>query len=228
MRLLLFLLAVLAPAQARAGKLDEVRDAVQGDSDDNDSDDDDDDDDDDLDDDLDDDTTSTTTLAKGPLDAGFKISAEYAYDVGAVHRPGFAAVLDTSWFISLDTSWTFLLEPLPGRIDHLVLGDADLCIRLVAGGWMELRTGIGARLMLDMGRIDAGFNYTLVMYMFPWKHLVISLDGDLGTLGRAFVSHGRVTLGGRIGVLEIFAGYDVMLIGDVPFHGPVAGVQVWL
>jgi hypothetical protein len=219
------ILVLLVAGQARAGKLDDVRDEVQGGSSGSGSDDDEDeDDDDDL---YVDEDGGTSWSTAGPVKGGIRISAEYAFDVGVVHRPGFAVVLDTPWLLTVDSSWTFLLEPLPGRIDHLTIGDMNACIRLASNVWVEMRTGIGARWMLDMGRIDPGFNYTLDLTVFPWRHLVLGLEGDLGTLGRAFVARGRVTLGGRLGVLELFAGYDVMVIGQVLFHGPVAGVQAW-
>jgi hypothetical protein len=75
--------------------------------------------------------------------------------------------------------------------------------------------------------VDSGFNYTLAIDVMPRPFIVISLSGDLGTLGHAFVVHGRATVGGRYKFLEVFAGWDLFRVGEVMFHGPISGLRLW-
>ena len=220
-----------------AGKLDDVRDAVQDDSDDsNDSDDSDDSDDsetlwdDDCDhlDDCDDyGSGSGGTLPGGPLRLSMRLRTEYAWDVDDVHQPAVHAVLLFPWLLGMELGWTVFLEDVDGAVDHLNIGYVHVLLRLVAIDELDVRTGLGGRFMLDSGRVDGGFSYTFAMDVMPARFLVISAAGDLGTLGEAFVAHGRLTAGWRHRFLVVFAGYDVQKIGDVLFHGPVAGLQLW-
>jgi hypothetical protein len=230
-------LALLAhAATVHAGKLDDVRDAVQDDSSDSESGSDSDDDDDSLwDDDCDDlhdcdhyASGSSGGIAKtGPLGLSLRLRTEYAWDVDNVHQPAVHAVLLFPWLMGMECGWTFLLESVEDGVDHLSLGYAHVLLRLFSNDALDVRTGLGGRWMVDGGRVDGGFSYTLAMDVMPARYLVFSASGDLGTLGNAFVAHGRLTVGGRYRGLVLYAGYDVQQIGDVLFHGPVAGLQLW-
>jgi len=228
------LLSVLAYASASgAGKLDDVRDAVQDDSDDKDDSDDSESIWDDDCDHLDEDCNgygggSSGGVSKGgPLKLSMRLRTEYAWDVENVHQPAVHAVLLFPWLLGMECGWTFFLENVGGAVDHLSFGYAHVLLRLFAIDALDVRTGLGGRWMVDGGRVDGGFSYTLAMDVMPAKYLVFSAAGDLGTLGNAFVAHGRLTAGGRYRSLVVYAGYDVQQIGDVLFHGPVAGLQLW-
>lgn len=224
---LLVLSVLLASPALLAGKLDEVREEVQGDSDDDDGDGGDgetDDDDEDLF--LEEDRPSGI-LASGPMALSVRLSTEYAYDVDHVHRPSVHAALLLPWVFGIETGWSMFFERTDGSLDRLTFGHAHLLLRLVATEHVAMSTGIGARWMIDRGRVDGGFSYTICLDVLPVHYLVVSAAGDVGALGEAFVAHGRLTLGGRVGVLEVYGGYDVLSIGDVVFHGPVAGVRLW-
>jgi hypothetical protein len=224
---LLVLCVLLASPALRAGKLDEVRDAVQGDSDDDDDGDGGDEDSDDDEDIFLEEDHPTGVLASGPMDLSFRLSTEYAYDVDHVHRPSIHAALLLPWVFGLETGWSMFFERTDGSVDRLTFGHAHVLLRLVATPHVAMSTGIGARWMIDKGRVDGGFSYTICLDVLPARYLVVSAAGDVGALGEAFVAHGRLTLGGRVGVLEVYGGYDVLSIGDVVFHGPVAGVRLW-
>ena len=152
---------------------------------------------------------------------------EYAWDVENVHQPAIHAVVLFPWLLGMEFGWTSFIESVDGGVDHLGFGYAHLLLRLISIESLDVRTGLGGRWMVDAGRVDGGFSYTLAMDVMPTSYLVFSAAGDLGTLGNAFVAHGRLTAGGRYRGLVVYAGYDVQQIGDVLFHGPVAGLQLW-
>jgi hypothetical protein len=81
--------------------------------------------------------------------------------------------------------------------------------------------------MIDGTRVDAGFNASYAMDIFPMRPLVLSASVDVGQLGYALVVHGRGTVGVMLARVELYAGYDVMLIDPVLFQGPIAGVRLW-
>ena len=41
------------------------------------------------------------------------------------------------------------------------------------------------------------------------------------------VVHGRATLGATHWGAELYAGWDVMLVNEIPIHGPIAGFRYW-
>jgi len=157
-----------------------------------------------------------------------RLAAEYAYDVDRVHRPSLRLQLELPWRLGLASAWTHLLEPLPGGgLDRLTIGDANLTFRFAQSARAQFWVGLGARLMLDALGVDPGFSFTYGVDLFPRRPLVISAAVDLGNLGLAFVCHGRATVGAALGAVELYAGYDVLLVDPVLFHGPVAGLRVW-
>ena len=76
--------------------------------------------------------------------------------------------------------------------------------------------------------LENGFIYSLVADIFPIQPMVISVSADIGTLGHALFFNGRMTIGANIRRAEIYAGYNVMIIGPVPFHGPLCGFRLWI
>lgn len=222
--------------QAHAGKLDDIREEVSGDSgsaeDSDDSDDDDHSDDDDFFDDDDDfpyegGRAPSIRMKKGPLKPSIRLGVEYAYDVDAVHRPGVFFLFDSPWYFGVESGWSFLLENVSGSLDRLVIGDTNISVRIISNKWFDLRAGVGARWMIDGDGLSGGFNFMSGVDIQPYKTLVISLSGDVGTLGKARVIHTRAMLGVKVSVFHIYAGYDLMRIGLVNMHGPIAGAHLW-
>jgi hypothetical protein len=165
--------------------------------------------------------------ANGRRFAG-RIATEYAYDVDHVHRPAVRLQLELPLRVGLESAWTHFIEPLmDGGLDRLTIGDANLTFRFAQSERAQFRAGLGARLMTDHLGTDAGFNFTYGFDLFPARPLVISGAFDLGNLGQAFVFAGRATVGAALGRVELYAGYDVLLVDPVLFHGPVAGVRIW-
>lgn len=157
------------------------------------------------------------------------LTLQYAYDLDAVHQPTLEARIDTSFRLGLQTAWTMLLEPLgTGVLDRLTIGSIDLSIRHVQHEHVEMHTGIGLRLMIDQGHVDRGFDFFYSADVFPVKPLVLSARVELGSLGNAFLVHGRGHVGVTFHGIEVFAGYEAWQIGRVVMHGPLAGIRLWL
>lgn len=224
---------------AEAGKLDEVRDEVGGDSDKSD----------DsgesrdsdsgygtYDDDDDEDLVGVHHHASpsgsfwkksGPMKPSFRAGLEYAHDVDFVYRPGLYVLFQSSWLVGFETAWSVLLEEVPNGIDRLVMGDTNLVIRFLSYSRIEMRAGVGVRWMGDHGDVEAGFNFNVGLDVMPHKNVFLSLSADLGTLGEATVLHARSLVGARWRALSIHLGYDLFRVGRVNFHGPVAGLGLW-
>lgn len=180
-----------------------------------------------------DDACPTDTSENGRPPTGHRRSirllGEYAYDLYGVHRPSVYASIDTSFRLGLETGWTHMMERLgDGTIDRLNIGDVNATFRIVQHPSMQVRIGFGWRYMTDEQGLDNGFNYTVGFDVFPIRPLVIAGSIDIGNLGKAFLLHGRLALGLNLGPVEIFVGYDAMLIGPVVLHGPLSGVRIWL
>jgi hypothetical protein len=124
---------------------------------------------------------------------------------------------------------TFMLERLPnGQLDNLNVGDINLFYRVMSHPRAQMRFGLGWRYMIDAIGVENGFNLTFALDLFLIRPMVISANADVGNLGQALFFHGRLTIGAIIKRVEIFAGYEAMLIGPVLFHGPVGGIRLWL
>jgi hypothetical protein len=173
--------------------------------------------------------------AVAPLpSASFRFSMDYAYDWEQVHRPALALSLDTSSGFGLRADYTNYVERLPeGAHDYLGIGSLDAMFRMVDATRVALYFGLGWRYVPDNEALVNGFNSLLAIDIFPVRPLVVSAIAEGGNLGAAGFFHGRVTLGALIQRLEIFIGYDAVVIGDgrenpIVFHGPLAGIRGWL
>jgi hypothetical protein len=81
--------------------------------------------------------------------------------------------------------------------------------------------------MTDAQGTDPGFNLTYGLDVYPSRPFVISASIDVGTLGRTFLFHGRVSVGLCLGPVELYGGYDVLHVDPVAFHGPIGGMRMW-
>jgi hypothetical protein len=173
--------------------------------------------------------------AVAPLpSASFRFSMDYAYDWAQVHRPAISLSLDTASGFGLRADYTNYVERLPdGAHDYVGIGTLDAMFRMVDASRVALYLGLGWRYLPDDEALVNGFNSLLAIDVFPVRPLVASAIAEGGNLGAAGFFHGRVTLGALIQRLEIFIGYDAVIIGDgkenpIVFHGPLAGIRGWL
>jgi hypothetical protein len=167
-----------------------------------------------------------------------QLSADYTADLapaapgdGLVHRAALGLRFDSSMRLGFESRFSLFVEQLPaprGGVDQLLIGDLNLTLRIAQHEQAQVYAGLGVRGLIDGASSTAGINTTYGLDLFPLAPLVISLQGDLGHLGAAFYLEGRATLGVTLGRLELYAGYEATLIGDVGFHDPTFGLRIWL
>jgi len=156
----------------------------------------------------------------------------YTYDLEGVHMPEFDLSGDFGT-ATFRTGWIYLLEKDGDSSNRLILGDLNGLVRLQKSSTLEVRFGIGLRFLVDWHNLNAEIGYTGILSLnaFPHKPWVISADLDVGSLGSALFVHTRETLGLILGPVELFAGYNLMLIlgngNKELLHGPFGGIRFW-
>ncbi len=175
-------------------------------------------------------STVTRTVPARSRSAALRLTAEYGHDFENVHKPSGYALLSTRWRFGLESGWTYFREQSENQAiaDQLYIGDINAIYRFVQIENIQMRSGIGLRLMPGDDRVDLGFNFTYGMDIYPTNPLVFSAGVDIGNLGMAFLLHWRAHVGVVFWGLEIFAGGDGWLIGDVSIAGLSGGLRIWL
>ena len=245
-------LLALSP-QARGGKLDQMRDTVHGDEQEEDSSDEASSSDDIESYDDSDDVSVLAELALWMLEAALEtesaeiapgtlarrdpnrsdlqLSSEYEYDLDGVHRPALSARWYPVAHVGIDTTVAHYLELDQRSLDQLLLGDANLLFRWWPDPALSIRLGAGAIWLYDRPRVDVGFNLTSGAELLLWPQVILCARGDVSGIGEAMVLHGRASLGYRLAAAELYLGYDVRGFysgqGGVLFHGPVGGLRGW-
>ena len=157
-----------------------------------------------------------------------RVFVEESNDFDGLNRVNGQVLIDTIGRVGFQASWSYLTEELDcGCQDELWLGDANLTFLFAQSEKVQLRTGLGCRWLADDGDSDFGVNFLYGGDFYPVKPLIVSTFLELGSLGEAFVVHGRATAGVILSRFEFFGGYDWLRIGSVDLHGPVVGVRLW-
>ncbi|MFO0577240.1 MAG: hypothetical protein U1A78_24815 [Polyangia bacterium] len=180
-----------------------------------------------------------------PRPVSVQLGLELGYDLAGVYRPAARVRLETRWLVGLEAGWTHLIEPLPhsgpapGRarsVDHFGVGDVSA---LVHARWNHatIWSGLGLRMLADVNRpsgggggggASLGWAGAVGLRLFPVRPLIVNTRLDFGSLGEASVLRARIELGAALRRFELYGGYDYFAIGDVKFHGPLAGLRSWL
>ncbi len=157
-----------------------------------------------------------------------QFAIEDSYDFDGLNRTSFHLQVDSGFRLGGETEWTYLYEDLGGGDDdEMVMGDINVTFRFAQNEHVQMRAGLGMRVMADDIGTEAGFNFTYGIDIFPADPLVISGSIDLGTLGEASVFHGKVKVGAMLDRFEPYIGYDYLRIDDVEIHGPTVGLRLW-
>jgi hypothetical protein len=166
-----------------------------------------------------------------------RLSTEGSYIDADLQRYSASLLISTSERFELGTEWSLFSEHvLPGDphlpqggVDHLVMGTVDASLLFAQSQYAQFRTGLGLRTLLDpVGGNEYGINLLYGMDFYPTRPLVISMRGDVGTVGDALIARARATLGVVIGHTEIYGGYDKTWISNAELGGgPVLGVRLW-
>lgn len=152
-----------------------------------------------------------------------------------IQRVGLSARISGHHRFEIETAWSGYQELLgpaeraSGRVvDALWIGDVNVTWLHAVGESVLIRSGGGIRSMVDAGETTLGVNLTYGMDIFPVQPLVISLSGDIGTVGQALYRGVRATLGFMVGRVEIYGGYDGAWVDEISLGGGLFGVRAWL
>ena len=157
-----------------------------------------------------------------------RLGIEESNDFDGLNRINGQLLLDTTYRFGLLGSWSYLHERLErSRTDDLQLGDLNLVYRFAQNKWVQVRSGVGVRFMIDRDDTHYGFNFNYSGDLFPVEPLVLSTSFDVGSLGHAFVLHARQTAGLSFRGWEAYLGYDFLRIGSTNLQGPVIGLRYW-
>jgi hypothetical protein len=157
-----------------------------------------------------------------------RVTIDESNDFDGLNRVHGQLLLDTNLRLGLQSDWFFLAERRPcGCYDTMTVGDVNLVFRFAECPWLQMRSGLGLRMLFDGGDSRFGFNFTYSADVFPADPWVFSLQFDAGTIGDAALLHGRATVGAIWSRWELFAGYDWLRIGSVDLSGPVVGLRLW-
>jgi hypothetical protein len=172
-----------------------------------------------------------TRDSRGRLVAG-QAAVEGAYAGDGVWRSG-AQVRLTFSRLGLDSNLSFYIDQ--GMTDAIYLGSTNLMLAPVLRPHVVWWVGGGANYLLD-GRdprqggereYAAGYNLMSSVDVFPFSPFVLSGRVDAGTLHAARVLSARATVGVLLRGFELYGGYELKKVGDVPLHGPMLGIRAW-
>ena len=159
---------------------------------------------------------------------GFRLQGEYGEDFDAIRRAGMRVLIETSSRFGVDAAAGYYREWLGvGLRDELWIGDVNLVYRFAQSDRLLLRSGGGLNYLTDAGSTDLGFNFTYGGDWFPRRPWIISADLDVGTLGKANLFHGRVTIGVGLRGIEFYSGYDYLDVGSTRIGTVIGGIRLW-
>lgn len=117
--------------------------------------------------------------------------------------------------------------------DRLHFATFELGPQFSPGERLAVRFGLAGNIMFDDQRslsedptVTPGIGAAAEFDLYPIRPLVVSGRGSIMRLGDTVFMEARGTLGVSINRVEVFAGYDHRLVGDVPLGGPVVGAAV--
>jgi hypothetical protein len=158
-----------------------------------------------------------------------QVRAEGGYIWGGVYRGRLGARLMMPFRLELDADLNAFAEPRPeGGTDRATFGGGHLAVRFAQTEHVQFRTGIGYQQYGDALGVERGVD---LLYGFEAElgaRLILSASGNLGTAGHAFVAQARGSLGVMVGPIELYGGYDHIVIGGVELGGPTLGLRGWL
>lgn len=142
-------------------------------------------------------------------------------------RTGVGIRLMTPSRWELDSDWQVTQEDFGVTANQMLVGSNHLTFRFAHNEWVQFRTGLGTRHFIDSSGHELGFDLMYGFEAFPFKPIVLSGSGNVGSVGDALVLENRLALGAMLGPLEARAGYHYLSIGDATFAGPFVGLRLW-
>lgn len=164
-----------------------------------------------------------------------QLAVEGAWLDPTMQRLGLAARISGGHRLEFDTSWSGYQEVLGpqdnanGRlIDALWFGDLNVTYLHAVGESVQMRSGVGARAMVDGPDTTWGVNFTYGIDIYPVRPLVISASFDLGNVGDALFRGARATVGLMVGRVEFYGGWDGIWVDEIALGGGLLGVRTYL
>ena len=172
---------------------------------------------------------SSRHLKEDDPGVAMQLSADTGLDLGGdVWRHGAGLRVQLPMRLDLAADWSLFREYWGAGTDQLILGREYLALRFAEGETIQFRTGIGPRHLHDEDGWVHGVDVLYGFDLFPGSPVVLSAEGSLGGVGKAFAPGVRASLGVLIGRWELTAGWDHRWIGRVSLGGPALGVRLWL
>jgi hypothetical protein len=139
---------------------------------------------------------------------------------------GFDFLANATAGFGIDTDIRMLREQGMGFRDHLWLGDVNLVYELFPSEYVRPRVGIGLNWLTDSYGSEAGLNLTVGADVQLLSRVVLTGEGDFGTLGDSDFFHVNATIGLQQSEnVEWYAGYDYIDIGGVRIESIVGGLR---
>ncbi len=117
--------------------------------------------------------------------------------------------------------------------DRLHFATFELGPQFSPGERLAVRFGLVGNIMFDDQRslpedptVTPGLGAAAAFDLYPIRPLVVSGRGAIMRLGNTVFMEARGTLGVSINRVEVFAGYDHRMVGDVALGGPVVGAAI--
>lgn len=172
-------------------------------------------------------------------EGGQRWASQLSLDAAAIDgstmrlRPRFRLFTPSRWELSADAA--VYREELHGNdaleagraVDYLTMSTIHAAYRFAQSQAVQFRLGIGPRLMTTPDAAFMGWDLSYGFDAFPVKPIVLSGSLGIGTVGKAFVTDLRGSIGVVVGAVEIMLGGERIAIGDVVLAGPTAGLRVW-
>src|SRR5262249_21817624 len=90
-----------------------------------------------------------------------RVTLDESNDFRGLNRVHTQLLVDTFCRLGLQTEWFWLHETCCcNRTDDLALGDVTLVFRFAQNEWVQMRSGLGLRMLFDRQDAEFGFNFT--------------------------------------------------------------------
>ena len=148
-------------------------------------------------------------------------------------RPRFR--LFTPSRVELDAETSIYRESLTARdrtetgrdVDWMTVSTMHVAIRFAQSQAVQFRLGVGPRLMTTPDAAFMGWDLSYGFEAFPFRPFILAGSAGMGTVGKAFVTDLRASVGVVVSAVEIMVGGERLQIGDTVLGGPTAGVRLW-
>ncbi|AKF11470.1 hypothetical protein [Sandaracinus amylolyticus] len=161
------------------------------------------------------------------------ISADAGYVFDDVARVTVSGRVSLPYRIDVLLGYSGYLEPRDAGFDALAIGRLGIGARLIDEEVAQLRIALAVRHFQDWIGPQFGVDAILGVDVDVYESVVLGLEGSFGTIGETFSAQARASLGVRIDSVEIFAGYDHLVLQPfdssqraVELGGPMIGVLV--